>query len=137
MEFDARIESQRGVPARLAAGLRPQVAEQVDHRRRHQQVRRAQRQSAQGPHLLLELARDGRLDRQVSRVVRARGNLVDQEPAVGGQEELDGQDADGPQRLGRGQGQARAPPGRRSGPTGAGMSVASRMCRSWRLRATG
>ena len=34
------------------------------------------------PHLLLELAGDGRLDRQVSRVVGTGGNLVDQEPAL-------------------------------------------------------
>ena len=130
VERDARIAAQGGVPPRLAAGLGPQVAEQVDHRRRHHQVGRAQRQAAEGAHLLLELAGDGRLDRQVPRVVRARGDLVDQQPAVGGQEELDGQRRRRSPAPGPTPGPGRAPPGRRSGRPG----PASPCCRGCAAR---
>ena len=83
---------------------------------------RAQRQAAEGADLLFELARTGRLDRQVSRVVRARGDLVDEQSAGGGQEEFDGQDPDGPEGLRRRQRQPRASRAT-IGPTAAGISV--------------
>ena len=78
------------------------------------------------PHLLLELARDGCLDRQVPGVMRTRGDLINQEQAFVGQEELDGQNTDGRERLGHGQRSPRASSAT-IGPTGAGMSVASKM----------
>ena len=103
VKLDAGVGPECGVPAGLAVG--PEVAQQVDHGRGHDQVGRAQRQTAEGAHLLLELAGDAGLDRQMPRVVRPRGDLVDQQTALGRQEELDAEHADGPQRLGHGQGQ--------------------------------
>ena len=66
MQRDTRIDCQGSVPARLATGETPQVTQEIDHCRRHDQVGRAQRQSAQGAHLLLELAGDAGFDRQMS-----------------------------------------------------------------------
>ena len=82
----------------------PEVAQQVDHRRGHDQIARAQRQAAECSHLLLELAGVRRLDGQVPRVVRARGHLVDEQPPLGREEELDAEHANGAQRLGHRQG---------------------------------
>ena len=69
--------------------------------------------------------------------MRPGGELVDEQAAGGREEELDGQHADGPERLRR----SRAASSRAScetiGPTGAGMTVGSRMCRSCRFRPTG
>src|SRR5438270_564526 len=82
----ARVAAEGGLPVRLAAG--PEVAQQVDHRGRRDQVGLPQRQAAQGAHLLLERARDRRLDGQVSRVVRPGRHLVDDQVAEGREEEL-------------------------------------------------
>ena len=62
-------------------------------------LRRAERQAADGAQLLLELAGDMGINRQMPGVVRARGHFVDQQPAVCRQEELDAEHADHLQRL--------------------------------------
>ena len=72
--------AQGGRPVRLA--VRPQIAEQVGHRRRLQQLGRAERQAADRAQLLLELAGAAGVERQVAGVVRPRRELVDQQPAV-------------------------------------------------------
>ena len=87
------VEAGGGRPVRLA--VRPELAEQIGHRRRgRQQLRGSQRQRADRAHLLLELARDRGVERQVAGVVRPRRDLVDEQFAVGVDEELDAQDAD-------------------------------------------
>ena len=79
-------------PIGLAVG--PDVAQQIGHRRRPHLPRRSQGQAADRTHLLLELARHAGVEREVPRVVRTRRDLVDEQPAVGRQEELDAQHAD-------------------------------------------
>ena len=79
MQLDVRHGQRRG-PIGLA--VLPEVAQQVGHGRRPQQFGGAQRQPADGPHLLLELAGHGGVDGEVARVVRARRQLVDEQPAV-------------------------------------------------------
>ena len=61
---------------------RPQIAQQVRHRGRLQQLGRSQRQPADRAQLLFELARAAGVERQVPGVVRPRRQLVDQQPAV-------------------------------------------------------
>ena len=82
----------RGGPIRFAVG--PEVAQQIRHRRRPQQFRRTQRQTADGAELLFELARDARVKRKVSGIVRTRRKLVDQEFVVVRQEEFHAEHAD-------------------------------------------
>ena len=77
----------------------PEVAEQVRHRRRAQQLGRAERQAADGAQLLLELAGDAGVEGEVAGVVRARRQLVDEQLAVAREEELDAQHADDVERL--------------------------------------
>ena len=60
----------------------------------------AERQAGEDAHLLLELAGDTGIDRVVAAVVRPRRHLVDDEPAVGEDEELDAQHADVLHRFG-------------------------------------
>ena len=55
--------------------------------------------SADGPQLLLELAGHASVEREVARVVRPRRQLVDQQRAVAGDEELDAQHADHVERF--------------------------------------
>src|SRR5438128_1357284 len=60
------------------AGL-PEVAQQIGHGGGSERTSRAERQAARGPYLLLELARDVPIDREMARVVRSRGELIDQQ----------------------------------------------------------
>ena len=80
-------ESTGGRPVRLALG--PQLPEQIRHRCRLQQLGRAEREAADRAHLLLELTRHRRIERQVAGVVGPRRQFVHQQVAFGGQEELD------------------------------------------------
>ncbi len=81
----------RGLPVGLARG--PEVTEQVRHDGRPELVGRAERQTAHGAELLLELARHAGLDRQVAGVLRARRHLVDEHPPVARDEAPDAEDA--------------------------------------------
>ena len=85
------------LPLRRPRG--PEVPEEIRHRGGPEELRRPERQAAHGAHLLLELARDAGVDREVAGVVRARSDLVDEEAAVPGVEELDAEDADEIQRV--------------------------------------
>src|SRR5688572_25858844 len=87
------------------AALRPEVAEQVDDGRRARRLDRAQGKRAGGPHELLELPGRARRLAPVMAVVRARGELVDQQASVAGEEELDAEEPDHAQRLGDGGGE--------------------------------
>ena len=79
VQLDVWERAQRG-PVGLAR--RPQVAQQVHHRRRRELARRAERQAAHRAHLLLELAGHARVEREVTGVVRPRRELVDQQAVV-------------------------------------------------------
>src|SRR5947209_7353387 len=92
-----RGERESGAPVRLA--LVPEVAEQVRHRRGAQQLGRAERQAADGPELLLELARRARVKGEVAGIVRARREFVDEQAAFAREEKLDAHDADHVERL--------------------------------------
>ena len=72
----------------------PSVPKQVRHRRRAYLIRRAQRQAADCPDLLLELRSYKRLDRQVARVVRPRRKFIHQQAALAIEKELHAQNAD-------------------------------------------
>jgi hypothetical protein len=65
----------------------------------------AQRPVEHRPQVLLELRRHRALDRPVPGVVRAQRELVDEQPAVAGEEELDGEQALDERVLGELQGQ--------------------------------
>src|SRR4051812_25863361 len=90
-------EAAGGLPVGLAAG--PEVAQEVRHGGGAEELRRAQRQAADGPQLLLELAGDAGVEGEVAGVVRARRQLVDQQAAVPGEEHLHGQHAGHPETL--------------------------------------
>ena len=125
-----RVESRR--PRRA-------LAEQVDHRGRGRaHLDRAERQPADRPDVLLELARRRALDRPVAAVVDARRELVDDERAVAHQEQLDGQRADEAHRRSPGA-RARFAAASLDDPPGspAGTTVSTRIPPSWRLRASG
>ena len=85
--------------AQFGSPVPPQIAEQVRHRRRLQQLGRSERQAADRAQLLLELAGPAGVERQVPGVVRPRRQLVDEQPAVARDEELDAQHADVVERL--------------------------------------
>ena len=116
----------RQAAAQFGSPSDPQIAEQVRHRRRLQQLGRSERQAADRAHLLLELARDRGVEREVTRVVRPRRELVDEQLAVGADEELHAQHADVVERL---QNRARDLARTRAiaGGTAAGAVVTSRM----------
>ena len=88
---------QGGRPVGLALG--PQIPEQVGHGCGRTQLRGAKREAADRAHLLLELACDAGIDREVARIVSARSELVDQEPALRGDEHLHGHEPHRPQLL--------------------------------------
>ena len=121
VELDARVGTQGGCPAGLAAG--PEVAEQVDHRRGHDQVAAPSGSPQRARTCCSNWLTDGRLDGQVPGVVRPGGDLVDQQAAVGRQEELDASGRRRSPAPGPRQGQRRGPPERQPVPTGAGISV--------------
>ena len=54
----------------------PNIAEEIRHRRRAQNFGRAQRQTADRAHLLLELARGAGFDRPMAGIVRPRREFV-------------------------------------------------------------
>ena len=78
-------------------------------------VRRPERQAADRPDVLLELGGRRALDRPVAAVVDARRELVDDEPAVGHEEQLDGQRAGQAHRHAPAARRARSPGRRRPG----------------------
>src|SRR5215210_9122399 len=80
-----------GGPIGLA--VLPEVAQEVRHGGGAQELGRAQGEAGDGPELLLELAGDAGVEGEVAGVVRARRQLVDQQPAVAGQEHLDAEHA--------------------------------------------
>ncbi len=84
-----RAERRRPQPARFE----PQIAQQVQHHRRRQLSRLAQRQLGQDASLLIELARYAGIDRVMAAVVRARSHLVHEQLAVRQHEELHAQHA--------------------------------------------
>jgi phytoene/squalene synthetase len=71
----------------------PEIAEQVDHHRRRMRAGIAERQAAQGAHLLFELVGDAGIERVVAAVVRARRHFIDDQAAAT-DEELDTHGAD-------------------------------------------
>ena len=105
VKFDAGIERQRGIPARLSARLFPQVAEQIDHRRRHQQVGRPRG----NPHNARTCCSNWLVT--AASIVRCpelwgRGAIsLTRSLPLERQKKLDGQNADGAKRLGGSQGQ--------------------------------
>src|SRR2546421_9072374 len=72
----------------------PDIAQQIRHGSRTNQIRRAQRQSANGAHMLLELARRASFDRPMPRIVRTRRELVHQQLAIALHEHLDREKTD-------------------------------------------
>src|SRR2546423_14949630 len=60
----------------------PQVAEQIRHGSRPKNLGRAQRQPANRADMLFELTRDAAFNRPMTRIMRARRQLVDEEGAV-------------------------------------------------------
>ena len=79
--------------------LRPDVAEEVGHCGGRAKGSGAERQAADGSDLLLELAGDAGVQREVAAVVGAGGELVDDEVAALRDEEFDGEEADDPEFL--------------------------------------
>ncbi len=91
MQFDTR-HSQRSSPIGFA--VLPEIAQQIGHRGRPQQLGGTERQPANGPRLLLELAGHRRVDGEMTRVVGPRGQFVDEQPAPPVQKELHTEHAD-------------------------------------------
>jgi hypothetical protein len=81
-------DRKRRGPVQLAAY--PHVAQQVSHRGRLQQFRRAQRQ-ANRAELLFDLTRATGIEREVTGIVRTRRQLVYQQSAVARHEQLHAQ----------------------------------------------
>ena len=79
--------------------LRPDVAEEVGHCGGRAKGSGAERQAADGSDLLLELAGDAGVQREVAAVVGAGGEFVDDELAALRDEEFDGEEADDPEFL--------------------------------------
>src|SRR5574340_639993 len=98
MQLDGGV-SEQGLPVRAA--VVPAVAEDVDHHHRRPQPRVAEWQAAERTHLLLELVGDAGVERVVAGVVRARGDLVDQELAAD-DKELNRHHADVAELVGNG-----------------------------------
>src|SRR4030095_11198785 len=96
MQLDVR-ESAGRRPVRFA--LCPQGSEKIRHPRWSEQLGRPEREAADRAHLLLELAGDGGVERQVAGIVRPRRQLVDEEVTVGRHEEIYAQQADRVPRL--------------------------------------
>src|SRR5579871_171061 len=96
-EFSVEVElhageGEGGGPVGFA--IRPEIAEEVGHGRGAMHGGGTKRQSADGAKLLLELAGDAGIHGEVAGVVRARGELVDQQAVVARDEELDAEHAD-------------------------------------------
>ncbi len=66
----------------------PQISQQVRHRGGSELLHRAERKKADGSKLLLELAGQICIEGEVSRVVRARRELIDQQAAVSSQRRI-------------------------------------------------
>src|SRR5947207_4049924 len=101
------VASESGRPVWLA--ILPNITEQVRHGGRTNQVRRAERQSANRADMLLELAGYAALDCPMPRIVRTRRELVHQQLTVALDEHFDRQNADeihlfrnGPSKIGSG-----------------------------------
>ncbi len=117
-------------PRRFPSG--PEIAQQVNHRGGAQLLRRSQRQATNRTDLLLELASHVSIDRQVSGVMWARGQLVDQQVASLRHEELHAQHADHFQSA-QHAGAMSAAAAATWAETLAGASDTSRMCWRWRF----
>ena len=74
------------------------LADEVDHDALAERVRRAEREAENGAYVVLELARDGAVDRPVARVVDARRELVREQLPID-LEQLDGEHADVAERV--------------------------------------
>ena len=96
MELCARFGKNQP-PVRFAP--LPQMTEQIPHHDRSKQGVRAQRKPADGPQLLLELARDARIEGVVARIVRTGRQLVDKQLAVPREEKFDSQQSNNIQRC--------------------------------------
>ena len=77
MQFDRSGLSNAFSPFRCWFAAFPRLAEQIHHRGRFQLAGGPERQSAHRADLLFELARFERVDGQMTRVVRARREFVD------------------------------------------------------------
>jgi hypothetical protein len=97
VKFHAGVSLPDLGPVRIS--VVPEIAQKVDHRGGSRQGSRAQREPAKRPDLLLELAGDRSFDRQVPRIMRSRGQFVDEQTPFGSQEELDRQHAHRSERL--------------------------------------
>src|SRR5690625_2017338 len=77
----------------------PEITEKIDHARGRTWLRCAEWQPAEGSDLLFELARERRVEGEVTTVVGPRSDLVDEEAAVG-DEQFDRERADVTELLG-------------------------------------
>ena len=92
-----RLAVEMEVRGRVGDQRRPVLdigADQVLHGGVGAPCRGAERQAADGADVLRELAGGAALDGPMTRIVDARRDLVDQQPAVPGDEELDAEHAD-------------------------------------------
>ena len=91
-EFSVKVQfyvGHREGSGPIGLAVRPEVAEEVCHGRRAEELRGPDRQVAYGPQLLFELACDARVEGQVARIVRTRRKFIDHQPATWFEEELD------------------------------------------------
>ena len=105
----ARRAPERLVPARWPVA--PQVTEEIHHGDRAEQPCGRERQAAQSPDLLLELVGAARVERPVPGVVWPRGDLVHEETATVGHEQLDAEHPDVVERRRERERPTGAPPG--------------------------
>ena len=84
---------ENGGPVGRSIFICPNIAQEVKHGTGLFQSGRAEGQSANGPGLLLELRGHASIDGMVAGVMRAGGDLIDQQPACLGDEKFHGQDA--------------------------------------------
>src|SRR6185312_9019385 len=101
MQLNVRHGSS-SAPFRFA--LLPKVAQEIRHRGRSQLRNRSQGQPAHRAQLLLKLAGYVRVEREVTRVVRTRRKLIDQQLAIRADEKFDTKDADDVQLFENGSG---------------------------------
>jgi hypothetical protein len=81
-------------PGPVGVPPQPQVAEKIDHAHRRQEPRSGERETAQGPDLLLELVHRAGIERVMAAVVWPGRELVGVEPPLVRNEQLDPQDPD-------------------------------------------
>lgn len=97
--FAVEMEAEIGVgecgwPVGSAAGIDPDIAEEVGHGGGGTELGGAEGKPADGADLLFELAGDAGVEGEVARVVGTRGEFVDEEATVVGDEEFDGEESD-------------------------------------------